>query len=155
MTRSRGRTNTITTTGSGSGESFTGASRRGIDLENDPLFGMMFQSLLASHEIENNYNAFGGMDNMSYEQLLQAFGDGTDNLAAEESAIASLPTAVIKDPTKELPKDARTCAICLEDFQEGDVRKTLPCLHGFHEECVNKWLRTNGACPICKHRLEE
>merc|ERR1712176_518804 len=93
------------------------------------------------------------VDGMNYEQLLQAFGDGTENLAAEERDIQSLPTAVIQDPLKELPEDARKCAICLEDFQSGETRKTMPCLHGFHEECVNKWLRTNGACPVCKHRL--
>jgi len=95
----------------------------------------------------------GGVDGMSYDELLQTFGDGSDNLGASESDIHSLPTAQIRDPTQDLPVDQRQCSICLEDFAAGDVRKTLPCLHGFHEDCANKWLRSNGCCPICKHKV--
>ena len=88
-----------------------------------------------------------------YEQLLQAFGTGAENLGAGEGQIRSLPSSTIQDVAR-LPEDSRQCSICLEDFKTGDERKIMPCLHGFHSECVDKWLRTNGSCPICKHRLE-
>jgi len=93
------------------------------------------------------------VDDMGYEELLRAFGDGTENLGANEEQIESLPTHTIHDPEKELPEDARGCLICLEDFVKGDKRKMLPCLHGFHVDCCDKWLKTNGSCPICKHRI--
>lgn len=92
-------------------------------------------------------------DHMSYEQLLQAYGNGSENLGAEERQIRSLPSSTIEDVDR-LPADSRQCSICLEDFKEGDKRKIMPCLHGFHADCVDKWLRSNGSCPICKHRLE-
>lgn len=92
-------------------------------------------------------------DHMSYEQLLQAFGTGGENLGADEGQIRSLPSATIEDVDR-LPVDSRQCSICLEDFKNRDKRKILPCLHGFHADCVDKWLRTNGSCPICKHRLD-
>ena len=94
------------------------------------------------------------IDNMSYEQLLAAFGDGTENRGAQEGDIRALPTATITD-VNSLPTDARECMVCLEEFANGDHRKTLPCLHGFHRDCIDKWLRTNGACPICKHRIRD
>lgn len=92
-----------------------------------------------------------GIDAMNYEQLLNAFGDGTENMGAEESQIRRLPThAVGENP---LPEDARQCLICLEDFEKGEKRTILPCLHGFHENCCHKWLKTNGKCPVCKHPI--
>ena len=96
------------------------------------------------------------IDNMSYEQLLARFGDGTENQARGASAgqIASLPTSTVANPDG-LPKDCRACIVCMESFRRGDVRRTLPCLHSeFHAECVDRWLQSNATCPVCKHRLE-
>jgi hypothetical protein len=46
--------------------------------------------------------------------------------------------------------------VCMEEFQRGDVRKTLPCLHSeFHEKCVDRWLQSNATCPVCKHAITE
>ena len=114
---------------------------------NDQFLNLLMQSLLS------NGQGRAGVDNMSYEELLHAFGDGTENLGADESTIQNLPTAVLKNPSSELPHDQRQCCICLEDFKGKDTRKTLQCLHGFHKDCVDKWLRSNGSCPVCKHKV--
>eukprot|EP00557_Chaetoceros_sp_GSL56_P012534 CAMPEP_0176482112 /NCGR_PEP_ID=MMETSP0200_2-20121128/3199_1 /TAXON_ID=947934 /ORGANISM="Chaetoceros sp., Strain GSL56" /LENGTH=576 /DNA_ID=CAMNT_0017878401 /DNA_START=105 /DNA_END=1832 /DNA_ORIENTATION=- len=79
------------------------------------------------------------LDGMAYEHLLDLFGDGTEHRSTNPAVIRSLPTAILKDVEKELPEEQRQCAICLETFQNGDKRKTLQCLHGFHEECIDKW----------------
>ncbi|KAL2484865.1 RING-H2 finger protein ATL32 [Abeliophyllum distichum] len=43
------------------------------------------------------------------------------------------------------------CAICLSMFQQEEKVKVLPiCHHGFHSECVDKWLRTRSSCPLCR-----
>ena len=90
------------------------------------------------------------LDDMSYEQLLQLFGDGGENRGASSETITSLPVSTIVDPERELPVDKRQCCICLEDFCQGEERTSLPCLHGFHTACVNRWLSSNGSCPVCK-----
>jgi len=95
------------------------------------------------------------IDGMEYEQLLQAFGDGTENMGADEQVIQSLPICKLQNVEKELPPgDARRCCICLDDFEVGETRKTLPCLHGFHSHCIDKALRNRGACPICNSSLK-
>ena len=47
-----------------------------------------------------------------------------------------------------------TCSVCLQDFEEGETVRTLPCLHHFHLACVDPWLKQRGrslaACPVCK-----
>ncbi|XP_019150875.1 PREDICTED: RING-H2 finger protein ATL66 [Ipomoea nil] len=46
------------------------------------------------------------------------------------------------------------CCICLGIFQDGDKVKSLPqCRHCFHSECVDKWLRTQSNCPLCRTSL--
>ena len=97
----------------------------------------------------NNGN---NIDAMNYEQLLTAFGDGTENMGANEREIRRLPTHIVGDAP--LPEDARQCLICLEDFEKGESRTILPCLHGFHKNCCQKWLTTNGKCPICKYSIK-
>ncbi|MES1917796.1 MAG: hypothetical protein MHM6MM_009502, partial [Cercozoa sp. M6MM] len=52
---------------------------------------------------------------------------------------------------EESDDDRRTCRVCLCEYEEGDMLKTLPCFHGFHSECIDPWLRNNPSCPVCKH----
>ncbi|KAL7541949.1 hypothetical protein ACHAWF_007063 [Thalassiosira exigua] len=97
----------------------------------------------------------GGVDNMSYERLLEMFGDGSENRGASSEEISSLPVSKVGDPERDLPEDKRQCSICLDEFSRGDERTSLPCLHSFHSQCVNRWLSSNGTCPVCKTSVRE
>ncbi|KAL2955591.1 hypothetical protein AAZX31_18G036800 [Glycine max] len=48
--------------------------------------------------------------------------------------------------------DDLTCSVCLEQVNVGDVLRSLPCLHQFHANCIDPWLRQQGTCPVCKFR---
>jgi len=44
-----------------------------------------------------------------------------------------------------------TCAVCLEDFEPGDLLRELPCGHRYHTDCIDPWLtEKSSACPMCK-----
>eukprot|EP00922_Rhytidocystis_sp_ex-Travisia-forbesii_P006843 GHVS01009993.1.p1 GENE.GHVS01009993.1~~GHVS01009993.1.p1 ORF type:complete len:686 (+),score=182.42 GHVS01009993.1:294-2351(+) len=42
------------------------------------------------------------------------------------------------------------CGICMDTYNIGDRQRRLECLHVFHSECVDKWLKLKGRCPVCK-----
>jgi hypothetical protein len=54
--------------------------------------------------------------------------------------------------SKELSEELKNtkCSICLTKFKENEIVTTLPCLHKFHREEINKWLKYKCICPVCK-----
>ena len=116
---------------------------------------------------------FGSED---YEVLL-ALDENTPTQmlhAADASEIDRLPVYTFKAPpqasapasgaaaSSSVPSDAaagastkpdgppRSCSVCLEEFQDGESLRILPCLHSHHVECIDKWLVLNATCPVCK-----
>eukprot|EP00550_Attheya_septentrionalis_P008412 CAMPEP_0198282518 /NCGR_PEP_ID=MMETSP1449-20131203/2308_1 /TAXON_ID=420275 /ORGANISM="Attheya septentrionalis, Strain CCMP2084" /LENGTH=580 /DNA_ID=CAMNT_0043978789 /DNA_START=8 /DNA_END=1748 /DNA_ORIENTATION=+ len=115
--------------------------------EGTDMMHMLLNSIMINGEQGRGYGqrvAHPDVDGMSYEQLLQVFGDGTrENRGAEPAVIASLPSQTIQNVERELPEDKRSCHICLEDFTSGDTRRTLPCLMDFMKDAS-----TGGFVPV-------
>lgn len=45
----------------------------------------------------------------------------------------------------------KTCVVCIEEYQDGDKLRVLPCSHRFHKECIDQWLSARQPlCPVCK-----
>uniref|UniRef100_A0A7N0TXS5 RING-type domain-containing protein n=1 Tax=Kalanchoe fedtschenkoi TaxID=63787 RepID=A0A7N0TXS5_KALFE len=52
-------------------------------------------------------------------------------------------------------EDRSSCAICLEDFEEGEAVEKSGCGHFFHEECIERWLARATPCPICRTQIRK
>ncbi|NXP20514.1 RNF43 ligase, partial [Scytalopus superciliaris] len=48
---------------------------------------------------------------------------------------------------------APVCAICLEEFTEGQELRIISCTHEFHRECVDPWLQQHHTCPLCMFNI--
>ncbi|CBZ52560.1 putative zinc finger (C3HC4 RING finger) protein [Neospora caninum Liverpool] len=49
----------------------------------------------------------------------------------------------------------RACPICMVDLDDEDEVLIMPCdnRHFFHKACVEHWLETSQACPICRANI--
>ncbi|KAH6774252.1 C3H4 type zinc finger protein [Perilla frutescens var. frutescens] len=47
------------------------------------------------------------------------------------------------------------CCICLAKYVNNDELRELPCSHLLHKDCVDKWLKINASCPLCKAEVGE
>ena len=74
----------------------------------------------------------------------------------DKSTLSSFPTTTLNALTagKGDCESFRECAVCLSEYESGDVVKTLPhCGHQFHAECIDEWLSARVSCPICRRDL--
>jgi hypothetical protein len=59
-------------------------------------------------------------------------------------------------PVEPHDKDAEhhACAICIEEYRQGEMLLVLPCSHKFHTDCITPWLTERQAsCPLCKYDI--
>jgi len=78
----------------------------------------------------NGQHVFGSKRRMTKEQVLKLpvvnYGDG------------------------EKGTQQTSCPICLEEYEDGECLRQLPCCHEFHTECIIPWLERHSICPLCK-----
>ncbi|CAL4995577.1 unnamed protein product [Urochloa decumbens] len=77
---------------------------------------------------------------------------------ASGAAVAALEkrTFVVHATTEgECGGVAKECAICFEDFEDGEEVTVMPCSnrHEFRAKCIGKWLGRSNTCPLCRHQL--
>lgn len=67
--------------------------------------------------------------------------------AADPADIKALPTLVYSDTL--FSEKNMNCAVCLCEFEDGELLRRLPCNHHFHKRCVDQWLGRSKKCPLC------
>merc|ERR1712217_887573 len=100
----------------------------------------------------------GDIDNLSYEELqeLEArMGDAGKRAKRPSTRTRNARTQVHVFGDGRYPSGAsldldKRCSICLVDFNVGDSLRSLWCGHGFHQECVDRWLAQKDECPVCR-----
>ena len=60
---------------------------------------------------------------------------------------AVYPSFEYKKNAKGIPE---TCSVCRADFADSDDCRRLPCLHYFHNECIDRWVLVHRNCPLCR-----
>ena len=70
--------------------------------------------------------------------------------AEGEALLARLADGTVLGAAMAVTSVERDCIICVEAFEEGEEVVRLPCAHGFHSACVERWLRLSKTCPTCR-----
>eukprot|EP00794_Sanderia_malayensis_P018127 gene18127-19937_t len=47
-----------------------------------------------------------------------------------------------------------TCVVCMSEYCLREKIRKLPCTHDFHSKCIDKWLRSNKTCPVCRDEIK-
>ncbi|KAF5466666.1 hypothetical protein F2P56_016573 [Juglans regia] len=90
----------------------------------------------------------------TYKFKLKKKGNVEDqeiNTGANEGGVLAVGT----DKERDISGEDALCCICLAKYVDDDELRELPCVHVFHVECVDKWLKINALCPLCKSEVGE
>lgn len=91
---------------------------------------------------------------MTYDEILQMQDMiGFVSRGADAAQIAALPSEIYRacgEGESSGGVECSACCVCLEDFLDGEAVRKLECCHRFHVACIDPWLASNRACPICK-----
>ncbi|KAJ6297913.1 hypothetical protein OIU76_019099 [Salix suchowensis] len=89
----------------------------------------------------------------TYREISDIY-DTSEVRGMSEDCIKKLPECTFKSDNNIVEQCCPefSCAICLQDFKDGDSMRKLPyCGHCFHMSCLDKWLTRNGSCPNCRN----
>jgi Ring finger domain len=64
----------------------------------------------------------------------------------------------IKHKCERMQQQPPQCAICLEQFMDGDMivessSINMDCMHEFHRNCIHQWCMFQTNCPCCRREL--
>ncbi|KAI9111978.1 hypothetical protein K1719_017668 [Acacia pycnantha] len=88
----------------------------------------------------------------SLETLFQEIGVKNGYPPASKESIEAMSSVEIGEGEGEGGSGGE-CVICLEEWEVGGVAKEMPCKHKFHDNCIEKWLRIHGSCPVCRYQM--
>ncbi|XP_021835443.1 E3 ubiquitin-protein ligase SDIR1 isoform X2 [Spinacia oleracea] len=131
------------------------------------LQGLRLQLALLDREFDDlDYEALRALDadnvsnipSMSEEEInvlpvhkYKVTGPESEVSQSQEASPSSTSTELKQDANgAKDSEDDLACTVCLEQVKRGELLRTLPCLHQFHANCIDPWLRQQGTCPICK-----
>jgi len=106
---------------------------------NTPQFGNL-------NTITNPEDFINNFSNLLSSMNLQSLNNMEDvKVTLDDNALEGIKSEVLKE---DLPEK---CSICMMDMKKGDKYSKLQCNHGFHTDCVMKWLKEyNYKCPVCR-----
>lgn len=91
----------------------------------------------------------GGLSRYFISELLRRIRASESDSAPAASAFAihTLPTTEATGSETSI-----ACVICQENLS--GTLKHMPCSHGFHQDCLEKWLQQHNSCPTCRCEIE-
>lgn len=120
-----------------------------------PGFLLHVLAMLSNPSLHPELGGLGGPDVTeaeNYEALLslaERLGEVKPK-GLPKCDIEQLPSYRYANEDSSEDSEQTVCVVCMSDFETRQMVRVLPCSHEFHSKCVDKWLKTNRTCPICR-----
>lgn len=75
------------------------------------------------------------------------------NPPASKKAVEQLEKCAINEEILKSFGVENSCAVCKDEFAQGQNCLVMPCKHHFHKECLIPWLKERNSCPVCRFEL--
>jgi hypothetical protein len=113
-----------------------------------------------TNQYSQSFPSFSELPDVESTERFRFNFDDLDESEGRSEVIRNFYTSILHPAVHNFPTspyqaslNVVSCAICLEDFCEGETIKTLPCFHCFHDEHISTWLMQSQKCPLCKLRV--
>ncbi len=131
-----------------------GAGQARVVHANNPqeLFGGIFQ-IFGGGGFGNNNNAGDFVNDENLQAVLNRLFEqsGPQSRAADPETVANLKVEKI-GPAEVAANEE--CPICQEVYVVNESVKCMPCLHRFHIDCLEPWLKMKNNCPVCRAEIK-
>uniref|UniRef100_A0A8C9RMC3 E3 ubiquitin-protein ligase Arkadia n=1 Tax=Scleropages formosus TaxID=113540 RepID=A0A8C9RMC3_SCLFO len=118
-------------------------------------FGRTYEDLLHLEERLGTVNRGASQGTIERCTYPHKYKKVSEDILNDSSCSASRKLHCKQDEEEGTEEDTEEkCTICLSILEEGEDVRRLPCMHLFHQLCVDQWLLTNKKCPICRVDIE-
>lgn len=101
----------------------------------------------ASSSVHNNNN-----NHLQIQDGLLRSRSRFSSSGIDKTVIDSLP--FFRFSSLKGSREGLECSICLSRFEDVEILRLLPkCKHGFHIDCLDRWLEKHSSCPLCRNKV--
>lgn len=103
----------------------------------------------------HNYEALLGLARQLSESKPRGMSKADIDRLASFQFTSAAPSrlsddSAVKQSSDEGAVTQTSCVVCMSEFVNRQRIRELPCQHIFHLKCIDKWLKTNRTCPLCR-----
>ena len=110
---------------------------------------------ILSHQLENYSEINRNLKNSENNFYLDNENSLNNLIVNHTSKEEKNPVSYKLTNINNLSSDNKACIICFKNFELNDMVTCLPCIHIFHQLCIENWIKIAEKCPICKYEWKK